>query len=91
MFGDGLYKSEQVEVLRLDLAGLPHYVGHPATRAILDALGAEYTPGRWEGPGVGESYIAFPLARNERPGGKTDEAVNVTLDDIRVTLVTRIA
>jgi len=89
-FGDGLFKSEEVDFPD-DMAGLPHYVGHPATRALLEALGAEYTPGRWIGPTVGESYIAVPLAQNPREGGWTQDTAVEDVSALRAIRITRLA
>lgn len=89
-FGSGIFKSQEVE-FPSDLKGIQHYVGHPATRGLLDALGAEYTPGRWVGPQVGESYIAVPLAQNSRDGGWTkDQAIESTAQ-LSAILITRLA
>lgn len=52
-----------------DLSGAKSYVGHPATKALLEALGASTVAGKWAGPTIGESYIAVPLAQNAREGG----------------------
>lgn len=89
-FAGGLYKSAEVP-FPADLDGIPSYCGHPHTKELLDALGAEYRQGRWTGPRVGESFLAVPLMRNERDGGYTvDQAVG-SVSELRATLVTRIA
>jgi hypothetical protein len=68
------------------LDGCLSYVGHPSTRALVEALGAVTdtsnggAPGRYAGPEVGESYLAVPLATNQRPGGVTAEQ---TIEDVR--------
>ena len=87
----GTYKAEQLDSLP-DVVGVPHYVGHPDTRTMLDAAGAVYTPGRFGGLDVGESYLAVPLRLPERTG----EAGSVPnqkagADDIRPMRVTRTA
>ncbi|MDH4330907.1 MAG: hypothetical protein OEV93_05170 [Candidatus Moranbacteria bacterium] len=74
-----------------DLSGLPHYVGHPDTKAFLDKLGGRKTPGLFEGLRVGESFLAFPLQNSRKDNEWTvDQALN-DIEEIRVTLVTRIA
>ena len=73
------------------LAGMTSYVGHPATKALLEALGATFTPGRWVGPEVGESYLAVPLATNPRPEGVTVEAAVEDTAGLKAILCTRIA
>lgn len=80
------------------LEGMVSYVGHPATRALLEALGATTdasgvngAPGRWNGPQVDESYIAVPLAQNQRPGGVTAEQAVSDTKELKAILCTRIA
>lgn len=89
-FAGGLYKSAEVD-FPSDLTGVPSYCGHPNTRALLDALGAEYTPGRWAGPEVGESFLAVPLAQNAREGGFTKDTAIESVNELKAILVTRIA
>lgn len=89
-FAGGVYKSEEVEFPK-DLTGIPSYCGHPNTRALLTALGAEYVPGRREGPQVGESFLAVPLARNERADGYTKDVAVESVRELDAILVTRIA
>jgi hypothetical protein len=45
---DGIYQYEGTDTPP-DVSGLPHYVGHPATRYLLDGMGAVYTPGYFGG------------------------------------------
>lgn len=73
-----------------DLTGSTHYVGHPATRALLEALGATYQPGRWAGPEIGESYLAVPLAQNAREGGWTKDVAVADVSELRAIRCTRI-
>lgn len=80
------------------LAGVVSYVGHPNTRQLLEALGAvtdasgvNGAPGKWAGPGVGESYLAVPLANNQRPEGWTVNAAVESVAELKAILCTRIA
>ena len=73
------------------LAGMVSYVGHPATKALLEALGVETVTGRWQGPEVGESYLAVPLANNQRPEGWTTNAAVESVAELKAILCTRIA
>jgi len=77
-----------------DLAGCTHYVGHPATKALLEALGAEPAPtgAKWQGPAVGEVYLAVPLAAaNSRAEGWTKDAAISSVKELRAIRCTRIA
>lgn len=80
-----------------DLTGCRSYVGHPATRALLEALGAETdasgpngAPGKWAGPAVGEVYLAVPLASNPRTEGWTPNVAIETVAQLRAIRCTRI-
>jgi hypothetical protein len=73
------------------LEGAISYVGHPSTRALLEALGAETRTGRWEGPAVNESYLAVPLAQNAREGGWTRDVAIESVRELRAIRCTRIA
>lgn len=80
------------------LAGMISYVGHPATRALVEALGATTdatgpngNPGKFSGLAVGESYLAVPLASNPRAEGWTANVAIESIQDLKAILVTRIA
>lgn len=73
------------------LAGATSYVGHPATRALLEALGAETLTGKWVGPAIGEQYLAVPLAQNNREGGYTQDQAVESVAELRAILLERVA
>lgn len=50
-----------------DVRGVPHYIGHPAIRFLLDKAGAVYTAGLFAGIGIGESFFVAQL-RDPRKG-----------------------
>lgn len=89
-------KAEEI-TFPTDLTGVLSYVGHPATQALVEALGAvtdesnNGRPGKYAGPAVGESYLAVPLASNARPGGYTQHAAVSDVAALRAILVTRIS
>jgi hypothetical protein len=64
---DGTYKvytlaGEAREHLLNSLSGVPHYVGHPDTKAIVEALGATQAPTKlFTGLEVGEQAVCFPI------------------------------
>lgn len=88
---DGTFQCETVPFPK-DLTGTPHYVGHPATKALIEALGATPAPEKlFRGLEVGQSYLAVPLANNPRAEGYTaDTAVN-DVSQLTAKKVTRIA
>lgn len=76
------------------VAGLPHYVGHPATAAVLDAAGAVHTKGLFPGLQVGQAFYACSLAQPRNGGADSHtshQAVNDPLNDLVWRLVTRVA
>lgn len=64
---DGTYSvktlkgAERDECLR-GLAGVPHYVGHPDTKVIVEAMGAVPAPTKlFKGLEVGQSCVCVPI------------------------------
>lgn len=80
-----------------DLTGMVSYVGHPSTRQLLEALGATSNasnngaPGKYDGPKVGESFLAVPLANNSREGGWTNDTAIESVARLSAKLCTRVA
>lgn len=72
--------------------GKPSYVGHPDTLKLLAALGANYQGAGvlFNGLAVGESFIAVPLANPNRDAGFTVDQALQSVNQLRVTRVTRI-
>ena len=87
----GLYEV-QVNAPLPNLEGIPSYVGHPDTAALLAELGVEAQPkgSLFGGLEVGQSFVAVPLQNPNRSQGWTvDQAVS-GVDQLRVTIVTRV-
>lgn len=75
-----------------DLADTPHYVGHPDTKALIEELGAVQAPTKlFTGLEVGESFLAVPLANNQRAEGWTVHQAVADINQLTAKLVTRIA
>lgn len=74
-----------------DIKGLTHFVGHPDTRKVIESLGAVYAGAGelFKGLEVGESFIAVPLANPDRSSGWTVDQALKSVNDLRVTLITR--
>jgi len=89
-FAGSTIKFEEIEFPQ-DLAGCVSYVGHPATKLLLEVLGAKTLQGLWEGPRIEESYIAVPLARNAREDGWTRDVAVESTRELRAIRFTRIA
>lgn len=87
---EGVYQYVTFESVPI-IGGLPHYVGHPATRHILDDSGAVYTPGYFGGLGIGQAYLTCQLRDPRKGTAFTKDAPNVDLTDLRFGYVKRIA
>lgn len=88
---DGTFTCETIPFPQ-ELSGIPHYVGHPDTKALVEALGAVKAPTNlFEGLEVGESYLAVPLANNQRADGWTVHQAVAGLHQLKAKVVTRIA
>lgn len=74
-----------------DVTGISHYVGHPATRHILDFSGAVYTPGLFAGLQVGQAVYVAQLKDPRKGGAFTVDAPNVGSDDLKWGMVIRLA
>jgi len=92
---DGTYRVETLPPGKIpSLVGVPHYIGHPDTKNIVEGLGAVPAPTRlFAGLNVGEQAICFPIAQ-----GKSTRAVDgftsphqaVDLSDLQVRVITRL-
>jgi hypothetical protein len=64
---DGTYRvvtmqGEYRELTLNSLSGVPHYIGHPDTKAIVEALGATQAPTKlFTGLEIGEQAVCFPI------------------------------
>ena len=57
---DGNYSVKAVEVASIH--GVPHYIGHPATKMLIEALGAVEAPSKlFDGLQVGDTAICFSI------------------------------
>lgn len=77
-----------------NLYGIPHYVGHPATRDIVERLGAVPAPTKlFPGLQPGERAICFPIAQgksNRAQDGFTSPHQEVSLEDLQVRVIERL-
>jgi hypothetical protein len=76
-----------------ELIGVPHFVGHPATKQILEGLGAVPAPSKlFEGLQPGEQALAFAIKQglSDRSQGGTAVNQEVTADQLTCRLITRI-
>jgi len=92
---DGVYRVETLPPGEIpSLAGVPHYVGHPDTKQIVEDLGAVPAPTKlFPGQAVGEQVICFPIAQGKSTRateGFTTPHQAVDLADLQVRVITRL-
>lgn len=92
---DGTYKVETLPTGQLpEIAGVPHYIGHPDTRDIVESLGAVQAQERlFSGLRVGEQAVCFPIQQgrsNRAVDGFTNPHQAVDLSDLQVRVITRL-
>jgi len=90
---DGVYRVETLTTRPNTLAGVPHYVGHPATKAIVEAMGAVKAPSNlFGGLAVGETALVVSIKQGRSTRAQTGVTVDqeVTLDDLDFRALTRI-
>lgn len=89
---DGTYQYAALPSMPVDLAaGIPHYVGHPATRYLLDQAGAVYTPGYFAGLEVGQTYLVAQLKDPRKGNAFTVDHPNIDPTDLKWGMVRRSA
>ncbi len=78
----------------VDLSGIPHYIGHPATKNIVEKLGAIPAPSRlFTGLKPGEQALAFAIKQgrsNRTKDGFSNPHQDVGIEDLSVRVITRI-
>jgi len=98
---DGTYEvrtlvgTERATTLE-SLSWVPHYVGHPDTKKIVEALGAIPAPTKlFEGLQVGEKAVCFPikagLSTRGTEGFSSPHQAISEIDDLAVRVITRLS
>jgi len=92
---DGVYRVETLPPGQIpSLVGVPHYIGHPDTKAIVEGLGAVPSPTKlFSGLQPGEQAICFPIQQGKSTRaleGFTSPHQNVSLDDLQIRVITRL-
>lgn len=89
---DGTYRIESID--NIEISGVPHYIGHPATKEIVEKLGAIQAPSKlFEGLQVGEVAVCFAIKQglSTRATLGYTEHQDVTLDTLSIRVITRMA
>lgn len=90
---DGTYKVTTLDTVP-DITGVPHYIGHPTTAAIVADLGAVKADSNlFAGLQPGQTALAFAIAQGKSTRatqGHTTPHQDVTMADLTVRQITRI-
>lgn len=91
---DGVYRIETLPSGQIpDIKGVFHYIGHPATRDIVESLGAvKAASNLFEGLNPGEKAICFPIQSGKSSRSTEGKTVDqeVKLADLSVRVISRI-
>lgn len=91
---DGTYRIETVDVSSVDLAGVPHYIGHPDTKVLAEELGAVQAESKlFAGLLVGEQAVCLPIKQGQSNrvfDGHSAPHQNVSIENIDIWVITRI-
>ena len=92
---DGTYTVQTLPKGEIpEIRGIPHYIGHPDTKNIVEALGAIPAPSKlFEGLQPNETAICFPIAQglsSRATEGFTTPHQNVNLSMLSIRVITRI-
>lgn len=97
---DGVYevytaKGKERQDILARLAGIVHYIGHPDTKSLVEALGAIPSESKlFSGLKEGESAICFPikqgLSTRKELGFTVDQAIS-EIETLDVRVIRRLA
>jgi hypothetical protein len=92
---DGTYKVETLPAGNLpDIVGVPHYIGHPDTRNLVESLGSVQAKTKlFSGLKPGEQAVCFPIQQGKSSRateGFTSPHQSVSMNDLSVRVITRI-
>jgi hypothetical protein len=92
---DGTYRVETVSGSGCpNITGIPHYIGHPDTKALVESLGAVQAESKlFPGLQPGEKAVCFPIQQGKSSRaseGFTSPHQSVSMKDLSVRVITRI-
>lgn len=93
---DGTYIRREIPMTNalMNMNGKQHYVGHPATKQLLEDQGAIYIPGKLERLTVGQKALCVPLASSPRETGQRGNVFDIEISDftaLKAILIERIS
>lgn len=92
---DGVYEVRTLPPGEIpNVNGVPHYIGHPDTKKLVEDLGAVPAPTKlFSGLEPGEQAICFPIAQGKSTRateGFTTPHQAVELADLQIRVITRL-
>ena len=92
---DGTYSVQTLTAGDIpNITGIPHYIGHPDTKSIIESLGAVAAPTKlFAGLKPGEQAICFPIMQglsSRKDDGFTSPHQSVNLSMLSIRIITRI-
>lgn len=90
---DGIYVIRTVAREKVDMKGIPHYIGHPCTKKIVEDMGAKPSKSRtFRGLQIGEMAICVPIkhSKNHREHKFTRANQIVTINDLCFRILKRV-
>lgn len=92
---DGTYRVETLPPGQIpSLVGVPHYIGHPDTKQIVESLGAVPAAEKlFPGLQPGEQAVCFPIAQGKSTravDGFTSPHQSVDLSDLQIRVIIRL-
>lgn len=92
---DGIYRVTRILTpTSAHIEGIPHYIGHPDTKRIVEEMGAVKAESNlFEGLRPGEAALCFAIKQGKstrKEDGFTTPHQDVTLDDLDVRVVERL-
>ncbi len=91
---DGLYVVGEANINEVNIKDVPHYIGHPATKEIVEQLGAVQAPNKlFEGLKVGETAVCFAIKQGLSSRAALGKTVDqeVTPDMLSVRFIERVS
>ena len=90
---DGVYSVKTVNFVP-NVQDVPHYIGHPDTKQLVEQLGAVQAESRlFNGLEVGQIAVCFPIQQGKSTravDGYTSPHQSISFDDLSVRIIERI-
>lgn len=90
---DGVYSVKTVNSIP-EIQGIPHYIGHPDTKQLVEQLGAVQAASKlFNGLEVGQKAVCFPIQQGKssrKDDGFTSPHQNISFSDLSVRIIERI-